>query len=66
VDQVVDEIHVSVLLRPSLGASELGLQMAAQKDVRRFILEHHTDIDLRKTDQLWFIDLLAAGLRRAV
>jgi hypothetical protein len=27
-----------------------------EKDVRRFILEHPTDIDLRKVDQLWFLD----------
>ena len=27
-----------------------------EKDVRRFILQHPTDIDLRKVDQLWFID----------
>jgi hypothetical protein len=34
-----------------------------EKDVRRFILEHTTDIDLRKVDQLWF--LLTNGLIRA-
>jgi hypothetical protein len=33
-----------------------------EKDVRRFILEHPTDIDLRKVDQLWFLDLLTNGL----
>ena len=27
-----------------------------EKDVRRFILEHPTDIDLRKVDQIWFLD----------
>jgi len=27
-----------------------------EEDVRRFILEHPTDIDLRKVDQLWFLD----------
>ena len=27
-----------------------------EKDVRRFILEHPTEIDLRKVDQLWFLD----------
>jgi hypothetical protein len=36
-----------------------------EKDVRRFILEHPTDIDLRKVDQLWFLDLLTNGLVRA-
>jgi hypothetical protein len=36
-----------------------------EKDVRRFILEHPTDIDLRKVDQLWFLDVLTNGLVRA-
>jgi hypothetical protein len=36
-----------------------------EKDVRRFILEHPTEIDLRKVDQLWFLDLLTNGLVRA-
>ena len=35
-----------------------------EKDVRRFILEHPTDIDLRKVDQLWFLDLITNGLVR--
>lgn len=33
-----------------------------EKDVRRFILQHPTDIDLRKVDQLWFLDLITNGL----
>src|SRR5664280_3695079 len=33
-----------------------------EKDVRRFILEYPTDIDLRKVDQLWFLDLITNGL----
>src|SRR5664279_1893289 len=36
--------------------------MIQEKDVRRFILEHPTDIDLRKVDQLWFLDLITNGL----
>ena len=32
-----------------------------EKDVRRFILEHPTAIDLRKVDQLWFIDVITKG-----
>jgi hypothetical protein len=35
-----------------------------EKDVRRFILEHPTEIDLRKVDQIWFIDLITKGLVR--
>ena len=27
-----------------------------------FILEHPTDIDLRKVDQLWFLDVITNGL----
>jgi hypothetical protein len=37
-----------------------------EKDVRRFILEHPTEIDLRKVDQLWFLDLITNGLVRSV
>jgi hypothetical protein len=33
-----------------------------EKDVRRFILQHPTEIDLRKVDQLWFLDLITNGL----
>src|SRR5271166_4735325 len=33
-----------------------------EKDVRRFILEHSTDIDLRRVDQIWFLDLITNGL----
>jgi hypothetical protein len=33
-----------------------------EKDVRRFILEHPTAIDLRKVDQLWFLDVITNGL----
>jgi len=35
-----------------------------EKDVRRFIVEHPTNIDLRKVDQLWFLDLITNGLAR--
>ena len=33
-----------------------------EKDVRWFILKHPTDIDLRKVDQLWFLDVITNGL----
>jgi hypothetical protein len=36
-----------------------------EKDIRRFILEHPTEIDLRKIDQLWFLDLITKGLVRS-
>ena len=37
-----------------------------EKDVRRSILEHLTDIDLRRVDQLWFLDHSRISLVRAV
>jgi hypothetical protein len=33
-----------------------------EKDVRCFIVEHPTDIDLRRVDQIWFLDLITNGL----
>ena len=58
-------------LKAGLRGAERGSQqngdiyLIREKDVRRFILGHPTDIDLRKVDQLWFIDPFAAGLGRA-
>ena len=37
-----------------------------EKDVRRFILEHPTDIDLRKVDQIWFLDYVEYKLDATV
>jgi hypothetical protein len=37
-----------------------------EKDIRRFIVEHPSEIDLRKVDQLWFLDLLTNGFARSV
>jgi hypothetical protein len=36
-----------------------------ERDIRRFILDHPSDINLRKVDQLWFLDLITNGLVRA-
>lgn len=36
-----------------------------EKDVRQFILQYPTEIDLRKVDQLWFLDLITNGLVRS-
>jgi hypothetical protein len=41
------------------------MYLIREKDVRRFILEHPTEIDLRKVDQLWYFDLLINGLVRS-
>jgi hypothetical protein len=38
------------------------IYLIREKDVRRFVLEHPSDIDLRKVDQLWFLDMLTNGL----
>jgi hypothetical protein len=32
------------------------IYLIREKDVRRFVLEHPSEIDLRKVDQLWFLD----------
>ncbi len=45
------------------GARQNGdIYLIREKDVRRFVLEHPSDIDLRKVDQLWFLDMLTNGL----
>jgi hypothetical protein len=55
-------------LKAELRGTERGEQqngdiyLIREKDVRRFILEHPSEIDLRKVDQLWFLDLLTNGL----
>ena len=59
--------HLKAKLR---GTARTGQQngdsyLIQEKDVRRFILEHPTDIDLRKVDQLWFLDVITNGLVRA-
>ena len=41
------------------------IYLIQERDIRRFILEHPTDIDLRKVDQLWFLDVITNGLVRA-
>ena len=42
------------------------IYLIREKDVRQFILRHPTDIDLRKVDQLWFLDLITNGLVRSI
>ena len=50
--------HLKAKLRGTArGEQQNGdIYLIYEKDVRRFILEHPTDIDLRKVDQLWFLD----------
>ena len=59
--------HLRAKLRGTArGPQQNGdIYLIHEKDVRRFILEHPTDIDLRKVDQLWFLDLITNGLVRA-
>ncbi len=38
------------------------IYLIRERDVRRFVLEHPSDIDLRKVDQLWFRDIITNGL----
>lgn len=38
------------------------IYLIREKDVRRFIIEHPTDTNLRKVDQLRFLDLITNGL----
>ena len=56
--------HLKAQLRGTArGEAQHGdMYLIQEKDVRRFILEHPTDIDLRKVDQLWFLDLITNGL----
>ena len=42
------------------------IYLIREKDIRRFIFEHPSEIDLRKVDQLWFLDLLSNGFARPV
>lgn len=47
------------------GERQIGdIYLIRERDVRRFVLEHPSEIDLRKVDQLWFLDRLTNGLAR--
>jgi hypothetical protein len=59
--------HLKAELRGTArGEQQNGdIYLIHEKDLRHFILEHPTEIDLRKVDQLWFLDLLTNGLVQA-
>ena len=59
--------HLKAKLRGTARTEQQNgdIYLIQEKDVRRFILAHPTDIDLRKVDQLWFLDLITNGLVRA-
>lgn len=59
--------HLKAKLRGTARTEQQNgdIYLIHEKDVRQFILAHPTDIDLRKVDQLWFLDLITNGLVRA-
>jgi hypothetical protein len=59
--------HLKAKLRGTARSEQQNgdIYLIHEKDVRRFILAYPTDIDLRKVDQLWFLDLITNGLVRA-
>lgn len=59
--------HLRAQLRGTKRTEQQGgdSYLIKEKDVRRFILEHPTEIDLRKVDQLWFLDLITNGFVRS-
>jgi len=59
--------HLKAKLRGTARTVEQNgdIYLIHEKDVRRFIFAHPSDIDLRKVDQLWFLDLITNGLVRA-
>src|SRR6266568_5659975 len=59
--------HLRAQLRGTARGEQQGgdIYLIREKDVRRFILEHPTEIDLRNVDQLWFLDLITNGFVRS-
>jgi hypothetical protein len=59
--------HLKAQFRGTARSEQQGgdIYLIREKDVRRFILEHPTEIDLRKVDQLWFLDLITNGFVRS-
>ena len=59
--------HLRAQLRGTKRTERQGgdTYLVREKDLRRFILEHPTEIDLRKVDQLWFLDLITNGFVRS-
>lgn len=59
--------HLRAQLRGTERTKQQGgdTYLIRERDVRRFILEHPTEIDLRKVDQLWFLDLITNGFVRS-
>ena len=60
--------HLRAQLRGTKRTKHQGgdTYLIREKDLRRFILEHPTEIDLRKVDQLWFLDVITKGFVRSI
>lgn len=54
-----------VVMRQAIACWQTGIYLIQERAIRRFILEHPTEIDLRKVDQLCFLDVITNGLVRA-
>jgi len=59
--------HLKATFRGTARGERQGgdIYLIREKDVRLFVLEHPTEIDLRKVDQLWFLDLITNGFVRS-
>ena len=59
--------HLRAQFRGTARGEQQGgdIYLIREKDVRGFVLEHPTEIDLRKVDQLWFLDLITNGFARS-
>src|SRR6266704_3450664 len=59
--------HLKAQFRGTTRGEQQGgdIYLIHEKDVRGFVLEHPTEIDLRKVDQLWFLDLITNGFARS-
>lgn len=67
VSRWIEKGHLKARMRGSARTAQQGgdIYLIHEKDVRRFILQHPASIDLRKVDQVWFIDVLANSSRRS-
>ena len=59
--------HLKAQLRGTARNEQQGGDtcLIRENDVRRFVLDHPTEIDLRKVDQLRFSDLITNGFVRS-
>jgi hypothetical protein len=56
--------HLKAKLRGTARTEQQNgdIYLIHEKDVRRFIVEHPTEIDLRRVDQIWFLDYVEYDL----